>query len=168
MTNLEKRHNNHHISKTRGHLSRRISTQDLQLAARESLFAARNYKVQNFKIFNSFLKFSEKFRRNHTTSHISKTTRIWAVIFGGKICNHLEARFATLHTEAKLSFASLIKAIKIMGPLIPYGEKTCRNRSLKIEKNLIAKVIEVNYMKQKFCSINFILILPGKTKSPRQ
>ena len=35
-------------------------------------------------------KFSEFFLKNHKKRHISKTTKIWTVIFGGKICNSLE------------------------------------------------------------------------------
>ena len=35
-----------------------------------------------------FVKFSENFLLNHKKRDISKTTKIWAVIFGGKIRNH--------------------------------------------------------------------------------
>ena len=43
-------------------------------------------KIEKHKL----VKFSEIFTKNHKKRHISKTTRIWVVIFGGKIRNPWE------------------------------------------------------------------------------
>ena len=60
-----------------------------RFATFESTLTGTKYRVGNFGK-KSHIKLMKIFSKSHKRRHISKTTRIWTITFGGKICNSLE------------------------------------------------------------------------------
>ena len=64
---------------------------DARFATVESTLTGTKYRVGNFRFWGKInLNFLKIFWKNHKKRHISKTTRIWTIRFGGKICNFKE------------------------------------------------------------------------------